>query len=807
MVDASGGQLRIRINLSTADGREPARIEVASQTGLEKIGMDAAQSITGSDVGFSGSGGPGIDSANHQQLVDDVFTKMVDAVLAYKTGPEGPKIDEINRYFNCEGVFPYECAFTLLHAFVVTAVGRFQGVGASPAPDISDLRGASRGLPMNDLATRSKPVAPIGANRSKIVGSWMRFRGIDDPATSVNEETAPVEGDAATLMHELGHALLGLPDQYSGGGLRRDVLYIGGYDLMGSNAPATHLCAYHKRVKGWLADDAIVVLDRPAEGNPIDRQVVLVQLEGWDPALGPDAWSVIAHSLLPGMPDGTPVAAAVFLRLGGDGRHFDIVELRGKGAQFSQNLDPGRVVISNAIDFNDDTRYAQGEFDEDDIGTSADVFKRYRRKIHLIDDSLREASVGTPEATFDLAAADEFPEVGLTVSVEEWARGSNGTLDFDVARVRIRWDRGAAIDLGFVEAVPTWQSPDIVLFRPDDYAEDGSFEFPESQPTDEIERFLVPGEGEGPLLHKIGVRVWNFGDADADALNVQVELLMRRPAGGGEFEDTYQTKVIDTVSPAAPEVLSFDWEVASEADAHCCFRAQIGDRDVPTQNGLALASDDTNEVNNWAQQNVFKLESRAESPPQPVEFSFRVYNDGPFKEEVMLVPKGLGDGARVIVTPAELTIPRKRAGTFRVRVELEEALLHATCGKDITFVLEAWRKDEHSHERWGASKYTIMPRLATQTVLEGSLRSDKLHLLGVVNPDVGAGSVLLHVQLPNQPPLWQQVALGPGATFDFVLPGDFPPNEEVRATARFETTFIHAGSTSGTLRLSWTPEG
>lgn len=513
--------------------------------------------------------------------------------------------------------------------------------------------------------------------------------------------------------------------------------------------------------------------------------------------------------MLPDTPEDTPVVAAVFLRLGGDGRQFDILELRGAGPQFSRGMTP-RVVITNAIDIRDDTRYAEGEFSEDDVGTTTDVLNRYRRKVHLIDDSLRAVN-----DSFDFASELEFPEVGLEVSVEELGQGSTGAFNFALAHLHIHWERGKAIDLGFIDSLPDWQSPDIAILKPDEF-EDDSFEFPEEQP--EIETYRVPmSPDEGPLTHKILARVWNFGDSQA--LNVQVDLVLRRPAGAGDYEaEVIATDVIDEVGTSTPEIVDFDWDVeyvavagesCTNPDTHVCWRVQIGDRDVPQGSAGALASDDTTPSNDWAQQNVFSCEAAASSPPKPVEFNFRVYNDGPFKEDVMLVPKGLGEGARLSVTPGEMRIPRKSAGVFRIRVELEEGLLSARCGKDITFLLEAWRLDDHAYERWGASKYTILPRLATKTILEGGITPGGvgLHLWGAVEPDIGAIKVLLHIQLPDQAPLWEEVTLGPGATFDFTLPAEIPPLAEVRATARFEGTREYASSVSETLNLKWWPAG
>jgi hypothetical protein len=176
---------------------------------------------------------------------------------------------------------------------------------------------------------------------------------------------------------------------------------------------------------------------------------------------------------------------------------------------------------------------------------------------------------------------------------------------------------------------------------------------------------------------------------------------LRRPEGAGDWEKvSTQEQFIDTILPASeadPPVVGFDWPVTNAFDTHVCFRAQIGDRDVPRNDqGVALASDDTNAHNDWAQQNVFVHKAVADSPPEPVEFTFQVMNTGSYVEEVRLVPRGLGPGSRLTVTPAQMRIAPRSRGLFRVQVELEEFLLNARCGKDIAFVLEAWRLDDDS---------------------------------------------------------------------------------------------------------------
>lgn len=622
--------------------------------------------------------------------------------------------------------------------------------------------------------------------------------------------TTRASRSASTLAHELGHGILGLPDLYSAGKHRDNVAYVDGHCLMGSSSSFAHFCAYNKRIKGWLDDDATLLIDRPGEDDDIDREVVLVQLEYWDPTFDEATWDGIAQTALSGMAPGTPVKAAVFLRLGGDGRQFDILELRGRGPGFSSGISPSRVLVTNAIDPDDDTRYSEVELEG--AGTTRGVLEKYRRKVHLLSSGLRQATIGTPDATYDFATDPEFPELGLKVTLLEWGTGATSAGSFDVARVWIEWERDAAIDLGFKDATPDWQSQDIAVLRPEHIdPDDGSFTFPKHQEDQEF--FRIPPEDGEDLKHKVAVRVWNFGDATAE--NVNIGLIRRKPKGGGggdwETDAEFEELVPDPVPPSSeadPPIVAFDWDVGPDSQTHLCFRAQIGDRDVPRDdNGVALASDDTNAFNDWAQQNVFEFEGPSDSPPEPIEFTFEVVNKGSYVEEVRLVPRGLDPGATLTITPARLKIAPFSRGYFRVRAVLEERLLKVECGRDITFLLEVWRKDDHTEERWGASKYILKPRKRTETVLDGGLLPDKLSLFGHVSPDVGALRVLLQVQRPGRPTEWVDVPLGPASTFDLEIEDDFPPHEDVTAIAYFDGSFDHAKSRSKPFVTHWTPAG
>ena len=226
-VTTDGGELTVRINLSTNHGRYPAQIELESQQGLEKIGMDHPAATAGADTGFSGSGGPQFDAGSG--LFDEVYTRMIDAVIEQWGGEEASAIGEFNRVFNCVGIEDtIECAFSLIHNIVVTPSFPTLGAGTSE-PDVADLRGACRSMTMNDKKAdeRVAPVLQVAANRSKIVMN-VAPDSVGDPTRSF--------GSASTLAHELGHGLLGLPDLYDAHGYRSDVQYVGGHCIMGSSS-------------------------------------------------------------------------------------------------------------------------------------------------------------------------------------------------------------------------------------------------------------------------------------------------------------------------------------------------------------------------------------------------------------------------------------------------------------------------------------------------------------------------------------------------------------------------------------------
>ena len=771
-IRAAGGQLSIDIRLAqdyafsldleSSTNTDQSRIEVVSQTGLAKISMDSASPFIGAETKLSGSGGPTLQDSN--SLFDVTFTRMIDGILRDGGGNAQTRIDRANTLFNCDGLGPIECYFSMINVYVIIPVYTRFGLVAGPVldPDIDNngpekrgLRANASVLTMNDRPadfsdkdpTRELVAMQIPNSRGKII-TRVRFGDPFNPDQNIS--------DSATLTHEIGHALMAWSDQYSQSQDREDLDYAGSYDLMAaSSADLPHFSSYHKLQAGWLGTGSLIDFSRPSNSNPIDEDIVLVNLEGWDP-LERDALAEMARDLL-NVDSETRVGPAALLRLGENSTQFNLLELRAPGNNFSQALTPPRLVMLNAIDPRDSTRYGVGVDDpdtpEDEGQTGASVLTRYRRHLHLIDDSVREMEItggSGPGTTYDVGTHDTLAEVGLRYTLVHLAQVGLAARTIWLARVRIEWERGPAIDVGFERQVPEWQSPDIAVLLPGDFTPDEIGDFPDQQDPQGIEYFRVPGEGSVPLEHQILVRVHNFGDAEAR--NVEVHLRARIPYGNGDWtadpfgnDKPFAPQLIDSIDPSDSAVIAFPLFVENVEDAHMCLRAEIGDSDP-----VSGASNDSNSNNDWTQQNVFREEAVANSPPAPVERLVSVINDGPYAEDVILAPRNVLAGAKLTIRPTRLRIPGKSRGVFSVRAELEERLLGAKCGGDIPVILDTWRERDHYWDRWGATKIVYQPRSATKIDLSLQLTpGGDVRVFGMVSPDIGGEDLEFSHRVPQ----------------------------------------------------------
>jgi len=824
-VSVAGGQITVDIRLAqdyaySVDLESPtdtdqSRIEVVSPIGLAKIGMDSAVPFVGAETKLSGSGKPTLQAPN--SLFDVTYTRMIDAILRDGGGNAETRIKRANELFNCDGLGPIECYLSMINVYMIMPVYKRFGLVAGPVldPDIDDNGPDKRGLrahspivTMDDRPadfsdkdpTRELVAMQIPNSRGKLV-TRLRFGDPFNPDRYIS--------DAATLTHEIGHALMAWSDQYAQSQDREDLDYAGSYDLMAaSSADLPHFSSYHKLRAGWLGVGSIIEFTRPPSGDPINEDIVLVNLEGWDP-LEREALAEMARDLL-NVGSETRVGPAVLLRLGENSTQFDLLELRAPGNDFSQALTPPRLVMLNAIDPRDSTRYGVGVDDpdtpEDEGATGESVLTRYRRQLHLIDDSVQVAEItggSGPGTTYDVGTHDALAEVGLQYTLVHLVQIGLAARTIWMARVRIEWERGPAIDVGFEQQVPEWQSPDIAVLLPGEFTPGEIGDFPDQQDPQGIEYFRVPGASDGPLEHQILVRVHNFGDAEAR--NVEVHLRARIPYGNGDWtsdpfgnDKPFAPQLIDSIGPGDAVVIAFPLFVENVDDAHMCLRAEIGDRDP-----VSGASNDGNSNNDWTQQNVFREEAVSNSPPAPVERLVSIINDGPYAEDVFLAPRNVLPGARLTIRPTRLRIPGKSRGVFSVHAELEERLLDAKCGGDIPVILDAWRERDHYWDRWGATKIVYQPRRATKIDLSLLLvPGHGLRVTGSVSPDIGGDDLDFHIVFPNSEPIWVRRPLGPASTFNHVIEGEIGANESAFATAYFGGNDDFASSVSKTVSVT-----
>ena len=695
VVTFSANVLTIEIKMSENDGGESenpprkASVSVLDVSGLDSLGFNTAQTVEGQS---------NVNSQNalrdEEGFMNDVFTAAVD-----RLGGEVGLLEEYN-------------------AVLIAIVGAPpSGEWNAEQPDVDGLRMFHRWVTATYKADKS-----IQLQKSFV-------------ATIL--DATP---DNPTTAHELGHAL-GLPDLYWQSGYRDDLLYMDNWEIMNSHGQMPHLCSLHKHLEGWIGDDLMEKVPLPKPSGPISSECLLVPVEYWDDGMETAVQSTFGSAL--------PVKRAMSVDLGGDSGQFDFVEARQKGLQFSQYLPAtGAVLVYNAINAFDDTRYAEN--------------MRYRRKIHRLNTGFDLVNAGD---LFDLAKAPELSAVGVKVSIKDKRPVLRPYGTVNVFHVIVEREEAAYVDLHFTEA-PPYRCPDIYVDWAGDNPSsdpDDHYQYPDGEPSDQGEKVHYPSSGVE--LHWVVARVHNQGTAPAK--NVKVNARKYNPgAGDASDKPIFQSSTLDEVPAGGFMTVPIEWSVTPEDNKHQCLRCDIADWDLPKDptDVIALASDDVWLSNNWGQKNVTRFVALSGSPYEPIPFEYTVTNDGIDSEKAFLEPEGLPVGMKLTVSPRIRVIAPKETAVFNCTLELDDNVIGVGCKNDRAFLLVTWRVADDSAERWGACKYIISPRKGTEVTIGGSWSGEGILVSGVVN-DKGTGSILLRTYFDGGDPKWRRVPLSPGGTY------------------------------------------
>jgi hypothetical protein len=736
--DTASTTLRIEIRLSDEVGGPGAAASVLSQFGLSALGFATAVSVPGSTSTKNNQN----TLRDSQQLADDVFTAALD-----RLGGSG-------------AISFFQSYHAILIAFVGAPPASLPAAQrwAASQPDVSGLRMFKRYL------TAKYEPAPSTTLQVNWIGTIL--------------DATP---DNATMAHELGH-VLGFDDIYFATGFRDDLLYMGNWSMMDNHGAFSHFCGYHKRAAGWIPASRVIPVAKPSPVGPTSKEALLVPVEYWDAGMEAAVRAVFGGSL--------PIGQLMKIDLGGDGIQFDLIEARQAGLTFSQNLPSSApaLVISNGLQPNDDTRYAQN-------------FK-YRRKLHRLSGNLALTDVSD---VFDLAAAPELAAKGVVATIVDRRDVTRPYGVVTVFRVRVDREQADYIDLSFTETTPSWHSPDLWV----DWAGDNSSSdpddhrvYPVGQPRDQGETVHYPSSGTE--LHWIVSRVWNRGTVDA--LNVEVNVYRCVPPGSGDKGNftLHDTRTIDTIPPNDWRSIPVPWNVDHSTNAHQCLRAEIADWELPTDpaDAVALASDDVWLVNNWAQQNVNEFIALKSSPYKPIAFTYSLSNEGLEAETVFLEPEWLPYGAKLTVSPRTQIVAPDETTLFHCLLELDETIVDSDdrWTRDPEFLLVAWRTTEDAQERWGGCKYIIRPRRESGTDLNGDWSRRSLRLHGFVAPDPGAGHVLIRIAVDGGEPRWIPTSLIEGGSFLLDVDVDEGASR-AEVVAQFEGNHLFGPSRSEVLEL------
>ncbi|MBZ9644752.1 hypothetical protein [Streptomyces sp. PSKA30] len=626
----------------------------------------------------------------------------------------------------------------------------------------------------------------------ELLGNWI---------TSAFPGPAPV----GTACHELAHTLggvegtqpggmavptdwcFGLPDTYDNDPENQNQLrYFRGWDLMSSHQQTPHLAGYHKRHLRWIPATRIHRVVLPDPTAPTAEECWLVPVEHWDVTLEADVRAAVGGNL--------PIRQLMEITLPGAGARFLLVEARAAGTLFSQNLPfaPGStaaLLVSDGIACSDPERYV--------------VDSKYRRYVHPLNVG---SELDTAGEAFDLATAPELAHEGTVVRVVARQDVRGGTIP--VLHTRVERVQADFIDLHFTDANPPWRNPDVWI----DWPGNGRESYPVGTPYEQGDKVRFRKSGTEP--HLIVARVHNKGTVAA--LNVNVRFYIWEPAGCGDkgkfcFIDNQVLPSVDANSFALAEGR---WPVTAANNAHQCLLVQISDWEIPQAPGggpvpVYEASTDLWLHNNRAQKNIVDFELISGSPYEPYELALEVANSGPEDVLVYLEPVGLAPGYRMTCKPRTLRVPARGSSQFVVRISADTAAISPQSHFDNAFVLHAcrWSRDMTNVEAFGGWQLVIRPREATTLTLSATSTPPGVQVTGILAGGTAADRVWVCLaDSTGQRPSWRLAPVQTGGAFTTTFESVPVGATTVQVEAHFDGNSNLASATAGPITVA-TPGG
>ncbi len=447
------------------------------------------------------------------------------------------------------------------------------------------------------------------------------------------------QNSVAQLTHGLGHQF-GFLDLYAYPSVVFPRAYVDQWDNMAGFFNNVHVLAWQKERPGWITDHGATVtyIPRPAAGSTTNSNNLQLFL--------PSETGTNRKAIAIGLSQN---ASAI-----GDEDAFYMIEARDNtNMDFDAALPASGVLIYYVNEL-----VPQGEGP-------------------VIIHDATPSTVTLDDATFDVGDTTILPGTGITVTVKAGTGGA--PFDIDVNYVapdtdyNVKITRGDTIDGQFY----SYFSPDIWVDSPKN-----GFNLSGGPPAHADRENPVIGE-----INRIYARINN--DGPASAFNFDVKWRISEPyhtvGGEADFDTFLGIKHISQLTSGGQTIQFIEWTPADDGDPHSCVRVDLTN----------LVGTDTNEYDNWAQENLHKVQSVTASPftrvsqryglrnPYDVDTLFYFQQTGiPMSWDVQLVPKKamLRPGERI-----ELLVSIKPPDKAEICTE-ERATIESWAARDHTLV-------------------------------------------------------------------------------------------------------------------------